>query len=139
MRKINFPKNHNGKLFLEFFSSIMPADNEVNKVGDCVEICLANQPLGIAEIVSVKKFNFKNLSDLHAFAELGRPLPVLAATLKKQVPDIANDTELDHVVFQYTNRHLENQGTLIMDWWTNIYSLHCHLSPNKIEADAAKA
>lgn len=128
--QIEFSRNDNCKLFLEFFSCIRPHDAELFTPGNQVEVMLKGESLGIAEVVVVKSFRFIDLNDMVSYLDNGRPVQYMAAAIKKQYA-AENSTMLDHVVLHYTQRNLETQGKLLMDWWTDVYALHVNTEPNK--------
>lgn len=131
MEQLEFSRNDNCKLFLEFFSCIRLHDAEKFKTGNVLEIVLKGQVLGTAEVMAVKPFPFKNLNDVVAFLDNGKPMQYLAAAIKNMIPDVKEETLLDHVVLRYETRDLDAQATLLMSWWQDVYDLHKNLSPNK--------
>lgn len=128
--QIEFTRNDNCKLFLEYFSCIRPNDAALFAHGNQVEVMLKGESLGIAEVVAVKVFRFIDLNDIVSYLDNGRPVQYMAAAIKKQY-GAENNTELAHVVLHYIQRNLETQGKLLMDWWTDVYSLHVNTEPNK--------
>lgn len=130
MEKLEFTRNDNSKLFLEYFSRIFFLDEEKFKQGEQFEIMFKGQCMGVAEVVAVRNFQFKHLSDVLAFIDMGKPVQYLAAAIKQQEPQTQPDTELMHVVFRYIARNLELQGTLLMNWWTEVYQTNADLSIN---------
>ena len=131
MEKLEFSRNDNCKLFLEYFSCIRMHDAGLYKIGNTLEIILRGESLGQAEVVAVRTFKFAHLSDVVSYLDNGKPFQFMAAAIKKNHPETNPDTELDHIVLHYTARNLDNQGNLLMAWWSDIYALHSHLEPNK--------
>lgn len=126
MQVLEFSRNDNCKLFLEFFSCVRMHDAEKFAVGKELDIVLRGESLGIAEVMTVKTFRFVELSDVVSYLDNGKPVQFLAASIKKIYPDTVENTQLDLVVLHYKTRNLEAQGNLLMAWWSDIYALHSH-------------
>lgn len=127
--QIEFQKNDNCKLFLEYFSAVREHNPEVFKQGNILEVVLRGQVLGEVEVMVVKTFRFAELNDVVSLLDNGRPVQYFAASLRNSNPDIQPETLLDHVVLRYIRRDLEVQGTLLMNWWTDVYALHSNIDP----------
>jgi len=127
--QIEFLKNDNCKLFLEYFSAVREHDADVFKPGNILEVVLRGQVLGEVEVMVVKTFRFAELNDVVSLLDNGKPVQYFAASLRQGNPEIQPDSLLDHVVMRYIRRDLETQGTLLMNWWTDIYALHSNVDP----------
>ena len=120
MQKLHFNANHNGKLFLDHFGFVDLHDAERYTVGNHLDVFLRSTLLGTVTVVAVRTFRFKQISDILAFIECGKPAHYLADLLRRYCENkiaLGPETELDHVVLHYKQRHLHNHSLLLQEWW----------------------
>lgn len=119
--KVLFTTNFNGKLFSDTFSTVRDYDPEKFSLHAIHEIDYKNKQMGIAEIVAVREFKYKEIRDVLSFIECGRPPHYLASILHRYYAPhnqrMMPDKSLLHVVYQYRQRNLEMQSALIREWW----------------------
>lgn len=131
MDKLEFSTNWNGKLFLDNFGTIRLHNEAKYHIDAIKEVYIRGTYLGIIKIVSVKTILYKNISDGLAYLDTGKNAAYLKSLLTAfyQKKVVINDNlELDHIVCQYTSRHIENFEALLRDWWQSQIDRQPHLS-----------
>lgn len=132
MQTISYSQNWNGRIFLDNFSDVRLRDDEKFYIGNTLNIMLKGSSVGEVEIVAMRFFRFKQITDVLAWTICGKPAPYLAEVLKrlyKSETDINPETELVHLVLHYKYRHIQNQSPFLQDWWrekTDQYNYHVH-------------
>jgi hypothetical protein len=119
---ITLSANWNGNWFLNNFGIVCLHNPEKYKLGNRLEVMLKNQNIGIIEVVAVKQFHYKNITDVLGYINAGKPAFYLADCLKRKYSgkvNIKSDTLLNHVVCQYKYRNIELQTALLKEWWTD--------------------
>ena len=123
MQQLNFTQNWNGKLFMDHFGTVRLHNPGKYFAGNTLECSLKNVQLGIITLPAVRTFKYKDIRDVLAFLDTGRPAHYMAAVLSKmygQSIALQPDTLFDHIVCHYTERNIDNQGRLMQEWWSNI-------------------
>ena len=118
--KLQFSHNHNGKLFLDHFGFVDLHDPDKYIVGSRLDLSLRHTLLGTVSVVAVRTFQYKQISDILAYIECGKPAHYLADLLKRYCEgkiELGPETKLDHVVLHYRERHLQNHSLLLQEWW----------------------
>jgi hypothetical protein len=119
----NFSSNYGGRLFGDTFSDVRDNNTEKFYVGATHEIVLKGKNIGIAEIVSVRKFYFKDIRDTLSYLITGQPSYYLAGMLNRfynQGKPLEPTEVLLHVVYKWKKRNLEMQQFLLNEWWIDL-------------------
>lgn len=118
MIRIDFIKNANGKLFMDRFSEILPKD-DMHFVGNVFEAWHTSILLGTIQLIAQKNILCRKIKDVHAFVNSGQSAVKQIADLKHRYGSerLHDNTELQIVVFAYTERNIEGQKQLLEDWW----------------------
>jgi hypothetical protein len=114
---MEYSHNPNGKLFADVWSDLRLSNPDKYYPGSELEIIYRGALMGYAKVVAVRRVQFKTLRDALSFLVQGRPAHYTASVLKRMYGKIEPDDMIDHVVLAYTKRNLENQSSLIADWW----------------------
>lgn len=117
MQTLNYTANWNGKLFADMWNDVRLADADKFYHGAELEILFKNKPIGIAEVIVVKKFQFRYVNDILAYIDIGKPAQYLAGMLKKYYAGINPDTVLDHMILKWIKRDIDAQAELMKAWW----------------------
>ena len=120
---LDFTTNWNGKLFLDNFSTVRLYNEGKYFIGSEMEVKLKGVSFGTVKVIAARPFRYKQISDVLAFIDTGKPAHYLGALIKsfysKKV-NLNSETLLHHVVLHYTQRNIENQRAAIQDWWEGI-------------------
>lgn len=120
MDQLNFDRHYGGKIFMDQFSTVRLHDPERFVVGFHKQINLKRVEMGVAKIVAVRTFFFRQIRDPLAYLDCGKNASQMAAMLQNiygQAHRLDRDTKLDHVVLQYTSRHIQNMEAALADFW----------------------
>jgi len=120
MHQLLLPSNPNGKLFLDMFSIIEPADSTTFYPGAKFEVYYKTIFFGRAEIVAIDSFEFRAMSEAVALLASGQSRSSLRKLLvQKHGIDgtLPTTAEFYHITLQYTYRDVDNQGTMLHEWW----------------------
>ena len=123
MQQTNFSSNYGGRLFPDTFSDVRDDNTEKFFVGALHEIVLKGKVIGIAEVVTVRRFLFKDIRDVLSFLITGHPSYYLAGILNKfynQGKTIEPTQEMLHVVYKWKKRNFEMQQFLLNEWWSDL-------------------
>jgi hypothetical protein len=121
MEQIKFSHNWNGKLFLENFGTVRLHNPDKYRLDAKLELLLRNQFLGVVEVVAVKRFYYKNISDVLSHLDVGKPAHYLAGIIGRMYKDkVHPELLLDHVILQYKSRNLEAQSQMLHEWWKEV-------------------
>lgn len=120
MLQLTFSQNWNGKLFNDCFGDIRLHDPQLYIVGHQVEVIEKSMYHGIAEIVAVRNFKYRQIRDVLAFLNVGKPAHYQAELIKRFSGfNLNEETLLDHIVLRYVERQKETQSNLMQLWWNN--------------------
>ncbi len=120
MLQIDFTQNWNGKLFLDTFGDIRIHNPVIHYVGSEVEVTLKGIAIGIVRIVAVKTFPANLITEVAAWINIGHPAAYQAELLRRFYSSSDRykpDMMLDYMALSYTFRNIENQTSLLEDWW----------------------
>lgn len=120
MQTISYSQNWNGRIFLDNFSDVRLPDDEKFFIGNSLKIMFKGCEVGEVEIVAMRVFKFKQISDVLAWTIVGKPAAYLAEVLKrlyKSESEITPETDLIHLVLHYKYRNINNQSPFLQDWW----------------------
>lgn len=67
--------------------------------------------------MATRTFEYKQIRDVLAFLDCGKPSYYLAAVLKKFYGELQPDDKLDHIVLKYTSRNIAVQYDMLKDFW----------------------
>jgi hypothetical protein len=119
----NFSTNHNGKLLLYNFPTVRLHNSTKYYATAKHLIQLNNTPLGIAEIKVVRQFSFNRINDVLTMVDAAMTADKFKGMLHKMYgskTNINENTQLDHIVYHWVERHIENQTILLNNYWTRI-------------------
>ncbi|MBA3706568.1 MAG: hypothetical protein H0W84_11930 [Bacteroidetes bacterium] len=119
MLQLDFTKNWNGKLFLDHFSDIR-LHSQAFAVGVEMEVMVKSISFGLVKIEAVRQFPFSRLSDVVAYANIGKPAYYQADLLNRFYgggQPLRPDQMLTHLVCAYIQRNILNQASLLEEWW----------------------
>lgn len=125
MSDILIRSNYGGRLFQDTFSQVFLEDDELFVPGKLHQISLASNELGTAEVMAVRKFNYRDIRDSISYLITGQPSYYLAGQLCKEYNSgkvLPNDTILVHVVYQWRHRNHEIQQYFLQEWWKEVTS-----------------
>lgn len=117
--KLNFAHNTNGKLLCDYFLTVRLHDG-FYKIGHERQICLRNQPLGIAEITTVIQFKLKDLPDIIAFPDCGGNAEFLKKMMYRFYADLHEDSIMDVIAMHWTDRPPQLQESLFKNFWNKL-------------------
>lgn len=120
MHQLLLPSNPNGKLFLDMFSIIEPADNTIFYPGAKFEVYYKTIFFGRAEIVAIDSMEYKAIPEATAYLVSGQSRGSLRKMLvQKHGTDgtLPTTTEFYHITLQYTYRNTNAQGIELHEWW----------------------
>jgi hypothetical protein len=121
---LQFSTNWNGKLFLDNFGTVRLHNPSKYFIGNKLEVQLKGTRIGEVEIVAIRSFYFKNISDTLAYIDCGKPAAYLAGMMKRMYENkvqLTPETKLDHVTLHYYERSLETHAELLKLWWQDKY------------------
>ncbi len=125
MEALNFSINHNGKLFLEFFSAVRLHNPAKYAVGKILECNLQSQKLGLVEVVAIRSFEYRNISDVLSYLDTGKPAYQMGNLLKKFYPKHTHaHAKFDHIVLHYVERNMPVLQVLLEEWYRDIAEQH---------------
>lgn len=123
MTTIDIIQNFNGKLFADIFSHVTLFSQEFKdawSADEDVKIITRSTDWGMAKILHLSKFPFRDLKNSVSYLNIGRSAVAQAFELNRmhnQGRTLPPDTMLCHLVLGFTERNMENQNILIKAWW----------------------
>lgn len=133
MKKNNFQTNINGKLLCESFITVR-LHNSLLVPGMEKEITLRDQPLGIAEVVSITPFLMVDIPDVIAYMDCGHDAAYLKTMLSRFYKGVSNATMFDAIVYKWTRRPVNMAlRDLFENTWERIMEDHHSIHPETIQ------
>ena len=127
MQTLSFSHNHNGKLLLNSFGTVRLHNPSKYGVGKTLEVDLNKLSLGIVAVAAVRTFRFKQISDVLAYLDCGKPARSLADMMRRMYSkgiDLNAETQFDHVVLYYLKRNMDSHAILFADFWKEKVAQH---------------
>lgn len=124
METIKYADNSNGKLLCTYFPDVRKPLGEKYTIGNILEIHHESIGfLGYAKVVAVLPFKYKNITDNMAYAVIGHNANYLRKMLNQFYENINQETDLVHVILQFTERHAETLHTLLERHYNKLLSI----------------
>jgi hypothetical protein len=117
MQSINYSSNFNGKLFSDCWGDVRLHNEDKFVAANSIQVLYKGKEIGLAQIVAVRSFEFRQIRDVLSFLDCGKPSYYLASVLQKFYGPLQPTDLLDHVVLKYTHRNIELQQALLREWW----------------------
>ena len=116
MQVIELRDLQGGKIFNEIFPVLLPYE-KTRAVDDLCVVTYRQQQIGIAKIIALNDVTRNTIMlDTFSYSVSGKCTRDLKAQLRK---DVFIPTQ-QHIILQYTVRDINNQETLMQDWWTSV-------------------
>lgn len=81
MDQLKFTSTWGGKIFNDQFGTVRLHQPERFVPGASLQVLLNSQVLGVAQIVAVREFQFKQIRDVLSYLDTGKPASYLASEL----------------------------------------------------------
>ncbi len=112
MKRINFAKNWNFKLYSKAFSTIRLENSEKYIVGKEYAVWLGEEVYSCAVLVSARVLPLNELTEEMAYLDTGLSLKKTKELLREFYPEICEDTPMHYLIFSITR--LRCYGRAIM-------------------------
>jgi hypothetical protein len=120
---INFSANHNGKLLLHNFPTVRLDNTNKYYLGARHLVLLNKVELGIAEVKAVRPFLFGSTNNNLTLVDAAMTTEKFKGMMFKMYSgkvDMNDRTNMLHIVYGWVERHIQNQTTLLNNYWNRI-------------------
>ncbi|HRN80179.1 MAG TPA: hypothetical protein PKY29_04325 [Ferruginibacter sp.] len=122
MTQLQLSNDLQGRLYADRFDVvILPEETDTMGEGSSVGIVIGKTLVGHADILKTTLFPFKNLNDALSYRMTGKPAHFMAAVLKQKYEKngflFTPETQLAHIIFEWTIRDIDNTNYYIREFW----------------------